>query len=146
MGLDPQHRRFLSDLREVVLSLREAQTVPPTPTNLTVTPEAFSNLVQWTRSTGADYSEVLWNTSPTLPGAIVVPVGNAQQWTDNVGQAGVKRWYWVRARKSNGAQSLETPPVAGTTLASGTAVPPPKTPPIGQQQRIDQRTGQRYPY
>lgn len=133
-------------MRQVVLSLREAQTPPPTPSNLQVTPEAFGNLIQWTRATTSDYSEVLWNTSPDLKTAIVVFVGNSQTWTDNVGQAGIKRWYWVRAGKNSGARSIESAPIAGTTLASGTAVAPPRVPPAGQQQRINTRTGQREPY
>lgn len=139
--MDPQHRRFLQDMRQVLVQLQEAQSVPARPTNLAVTPQAFANLVTWTRSAGADYHEVLWNTTPTLAGAVIVPVGDAQQWTDNVGKNGIKRFYWVRAHKNSGPRSLETGPVAGTTLASGTAVNPPNLPPSGFYQGFNSRTG-----
>jgi hypothetical protein len=146
MGMNGFTRRQMVDARQVTLALRGAQATPPAPTNFKVTPEAFGNLLQWTRATGSDFTEVFWNTTPNLTTANLVQVGNVAQWVDNVGQSGVLRWYWVRAGKNNGARSLESPAISGTTLASGTGVNPPTPPPAGQQQRIDQRTGRRYPY
>ena len=136
-----QLRRHLTDMRQVVLAMRNQQVVPAPPTNLACTPEAFGNTIVWTRSAGADFHEVLWNTQPTVKGATVVPVGDAQQWFDSVGKNGILRYYWVRARKNTGQRSLEAGPVSGTTLAAGTAVNPPKLPPISKQTVIYGPTG-----
>lgn len=146
MGIGSQLRRALVDQRQVVLAARGTQAVPPAPTNFKVTPQAFANLLQWSRATGSDFTEVLWNTTPNKVTANIVNVGNSAQWTDNVGQTAIKRWYWVRAAKNNGARSIESAAISATTLASGTGVNPPTPPPGGQSQRIIQRTGQRYPY
>jgi hypothetical protein len=139
----PQLRSFLTNMREMVLQLRDSQNPPGLPSNLVVTPQAFSNLVQWSRGVDADYHEVLWNTTPTVINATVVNVANSAQWTDNVGQSGVKRYYWVRAHKDTGARSVEVGPIAGTTLAAGSGVAPPKPPPQGVQQVLNTRTGGR---
>lgn len=136
-------RRHLVDMREVVLNLRTQQVPPGPPLNVMVTPQAFANSVQWTRGQGADYHEVLWNTSATIVNANVVNVGNSAQWKDVVGQVGVKRWYWVRARKNTGGRSQEIGALAGTTLASNAGVTPPVPPPSGRNQVINSRTGGR---
>jgi hypothetical protein len=130
--LDARTQSFLSDLRENVLALRAQQTAPSIPTNLHVTPISFGNILQWTRPVNADFSEVLWNTTPNPATANVVSVGDAAQYTDNIGQANVTRYYWVRAGKNNGVRSAVTSPIAGKSLASGTAVAPPKAPPAYQ--------------
>jgi len=127
--LDRTTRDFLSDLRENVLALRGQLTPPSAPSNLTVTPQSFGNLLQWTRPQNADFQEVLWNTVPNLQNAQVIPVGNAAQWQDNIGQSGITRYYWVRAAKYSGARSSATPPKSGTSLTSGTGVTPPTPPP-----------------
>lgn len=142
----PELRRFLQDLREQVVQLRAKQTLPGNPSNVKVTPQAFGNLVQWTRGTEADYHEVLWNTSPTIINANVVNVADSAQWTDNVGQVGITRFYWVRARKLNGTQSLEIGPGSGTTLAAAVGVAPPTPPVPGRNQVLNQRTGGREYY
>jgi hypothetical protein len=140
--LDNATRHFLSSLRETVLGLR-GQLAPPTvPTNLKVTPISFGNLVQWTRSVNADWFEVLWNTVPDLATAQIVPVGDAAQWTDNIGKNGILRYYWVRAARNNGYRSNPSAPLSGTSLASGTAVtPPPPPPPYQGGQRNQAGTG-----
>jgi hypothetical protein len=138
-----QLRRWMVDMREQMIALRASQNPPGLPSNLKVTPQAFSNLVQWSRGVDADFHEVLWNTSPTVINATVVNVADSAQWTDNVGQAGVKRYYWVRSHKNTGSRSLEVGPQSGTTLAAGTGVAPPTPPPQGVQQVINQRTGGR---
>lgn len=145
----PQLRRFLVDLRNAVQKQMGAITPPGLPANLKVTPEAFGNLIQWSRGTNADWHEVLWNTQPTVNNANVVPVQNAAQWTDNVGQVGVKRWYWVRAVRQTAlhavTRTVEVGPIAGTTLASNAGVNPPTPPPPGFYQVLNQRTGGREP-
>lgn len=145
-GMTTQHRRFLQDLRESVIDLRQNQAPLAPPTNVRVTPQSFGNLVQWTRSTGADYFEVLWNTSASVINSQVVDVGDSAQWQDVIGQSGVKRYYWVRAHKRTGARSLEAGPGIGTSLAAGTGVNPPTPPPPGRSQAIDERTGGRDVY
>lgn len=140
--LDQATYSFLSDLRENVIALR-GQLAPPTvPTNLTVTPISFGNLLQWTRPINADFVEVLWNTSANIATAQIVPVGLAAQWTDNIGKVGILRYYWVRSARNNGARSSASPPVSGTSLASGTGVtPPPPPPPYQGGQRNQGGTG-----
>lgn len=133
LGLDQGLRRHLQDMREVVIQLRESLAPPSVPSNLKVTAQAFSNLVQWTRSINADFFEVLWSSTPNLQQANIVNVGNSAQWVDQVGQSGIQRFYWVRARKNTGPRSLEIGPQSGTTLASGTGVTPPAPPPPSQE-------------
>jgi len=145
----PQLRRYLVDLRTFVHKLAGNSSPPGLPLNLKVTPQAFGNLVQWSRGTGADFHEVLWNTQPTVINANVVPVQNAAQWTDNVGQVGVKRFYWVRAVKQTAlhavTRTVEVGPIAGTTLAAAAGVNPPTPPPAGVNQATNLRTGGREP-
>lgn len=126
-----QLRNFLMDLRQAVVDLHQPRQPMVTPTNFKVTPQAQGNLLQWTRSNG-DFYEVLWNTTPSLNGATSQQVGDSAQWTDQIGNAGTKRYYWVRARRYHGDSSLEAGPVAGTALAAGTNVTPPP-PPIPSQ-------------
>ena len=133
MGLDQGLRRHLVDMREVVLQLREAMSPPTIPSNLKVTSQAFSNLVQWTRSINADFFEVLWASTPNLQQANIVNVGNSAQWVDQIGNNGITRFYWVRAVKTTGPRSLEVGPQSGTTLASNSGVTPPAPPPPSQQ-------------
>jgi hypothetical protein len=140
-----QLRRFLVDLRKAVQQTVSSSAPPGMPSNLKVTPQGFSNTLQWSRGTGADFHEVLWNTSPTVKTAHVVPVQNAAQWTHNVGQSNVKLYYWVRAVKQVAlhatTRTVELGPIAGTTLASGTGVTPPTPPPSGVHQALNRRTG-----
>lgn len=147
--LSQQHRNFLVELRKTVLQLQGVAAPPGLPANLKVTPQSFGNLIQWSRGTGADFHEVLWNTKPTIINAQVVPVQNAAQWQDNIGKNGVQRWYWVRAVKQVAlhavTRTVEVGPISGTTLASGTGVTPPTPPPSGVNQALNERTGGREP-
>jgi len=143
--ISPELRRHLVDMRQTVLLLRAGQTPPGDPGNVRVTAQAFGNIVQWSRGQQADFHEVLWNTTPTIVNATVVNVGNSAQWTDNVGQMGVKRYYWVRSHKNTGPRSREIGPKDGTTLASNAGVAPPPPPPPGTHQVLNQRTGGREP-
>src|SRR5258706_7516581 len=83
---DPQLRQLLVDLREQVITLRKAQAPLQSPTNFKVTPIAFANLIEWTRVTGADYYEILWNTVAQLKTATIQGVADSQRWADNVGK------------------------------------------------------------
>lgn len=135
---DAALRRHLQDMRECLLEIRSSQAPPNQPSNFKITPQAFGNLIAWTRAVNADFYEVLWNTTPQIKGAVIVSVGNSQQWMDNIGQAAVKRWYWVRSGKNTGARSIEIGPIAGTSLAAGTGVTPPTVPVSHQVPVLDQ--------
>lgn len=144
--LDQQTQIFLTALRQQVIKLRSSQAPVTTPHNFKVTPQAFGALIQFSRVFGADYYEVLWSNSPNLNGAQIIDIGDSAQWTDNVGQAGVVRWYAVRARLNTGARSPNTPVIKSTTLAAAAGVAPPLPPPPSNIIVIDQTTGQAVPY
>lgn len=143
-----QQRRFLQDMREQIVQLRQRQAIPDPVTNLHATAQAFQNLVQWTRSSDADYYEVLHSLTPSLldPHLQTTDVGNSALWTDHIGQSGVKKFYWVRARKRTGASTLEVGPVSATTLTSATGVTPPAPPPPANILVLDRNTGRVIPY
>lgn len=145
-NIDEGLRGFLTDLKEQVQSLRGTQIPLAQPTNFKVTPMAFGNLLQWTRIIGADYYEVLWSTTANNQKANIQGVGDSAQWFDAVGNVGVKRFYWVRARKFLGAASALTPGFSGTTLASNTGTVPPTPPPASHILVLDQQTGHVIPY
>ncbi len=142
-------RNFLSEVRKSFEQLRGTLAPPALPSNLKVTPQAFGNLIQWSRGTGSDFHEVLWNTVPTIINAHVVPVSNGAQWTDNIGQSNVKRYYFVRGVKQVAphayTRTIEVGPIAGTTLASNAGVAPPAPPVPGVNQALNTRTGGREP-
>ena len=146
LGLAPALQAHLQDVREVLLQLRATQAPPSVPQNVQVTPQAFGNTLQWSRSVNADYYEVLHSTTPNIANATVVNVGNSASYTDTVGKNGIQKWYWIRAHKLTGPRSLETMPVSATTLASGTAVTPPTPPPssrvIVQNQQFNRKEPQ----
>jgi len=146
--LDPQERRLFVDLREELLHLRQRQAIPDAPTNLKATGQAFQNLIQWTRSSDADYYEVLHAPTPSLldPLLQTTDVGNSALWVDRIGNTGIKKFYWVRARKRTGATSLEVGPVNATTVASATGVTPPTPPPASNILVLDKATGRVIPY
>lgn len=148
-GISQQLRFLLQEMRKRIEGLQGQNAPPGLPSNLRVTPQSFGNLIQWSRGTNADFHEVLWNTVPTVTTAQVIPVQNAAQWQDNVGQSAVKRYYWVRAVKQTAlhavTRTVEVGPIAGTTLASGTGVAPPAPPPSGVNQALNTRTGGREP-
>jgi hypothetical protein len=146
--LTPQHQRFFTDIREQLIQLRSNQAVPDPPSNLRVTPQAFANLIQFTRSSNADYTELVISSTPNLndPSSTIVDIGTGAQYQDIVGNSNITRYYWIRARKNTGSSSLQVGPGSGTTLAAATGVTPPTPPPPGNLVAIDQTTGQQYAY
>lgn len=133
-----QLRQFLSDLRETVVGLRGTTQLPSSPTNFKVTPMAFANLLQWTNGDNADGVDVLWSATPDISTATQIDVGLSNQHLDYVGADAVKRYYWIRSYDKSApagtiSTSLVVGPIAGTTLASGTATATPTPPPAGTQ-------------
>jgi hypothetical protein len=145
--LTPQHQQFFSDVREQLLQLRGNTAIPDPITNLKATGQAFSNLVQFTKSGNADYYEVLRSPTPSLldPHVQISGIGNSASWVDHVGNSGITVWYWVRARKNTGATGQEVGPVNATTLPAATGVTPPMPPPAGNPQVTDTATGRTIP-
>lgn len=131
---DPQLRRFLVDMRQAFLNLRPTQTPLSSPTNLVVTPQDRGNLIQFTRSANADFFELLWSATADISKAQIINILTSNSHMDWIGQANVKRFYWVRAGYfSSSIRSNPAGPVAGTTLASGSTVNFPTPPPPGPQ-------------
>jgi len=141
----PQLRRFFMDVREQLLQTRNRLAVPDAPTNFKATAQAFSVYLAWTTSADADYYEVLVSPSASTKDVNMrtVDVGNSGRWVDNVGNSGVQRWYWVRARKLSGGISTETGPVTATTLAAATGSAQPAPPPAGAVLVQDQNVANR---
>lgn len=144
----PQHQALLVDMREQILQMRQRLTVPDIPSNPKATGQAFSNVIQWTRSSDADYYEVEHSLTPSLsdPNLQITAVGNSAQWVDHVGNSGIKKFYWIRARKYTGASSREAGPVNATTQASAAGVSPPTPPPPSNILVVDKTTGRVVPY
>lgn len=146
MGLEASHHRFLTDIRQQLIDLRQAQAPLAIPTNFRATGQALSVVLQWTRVTNADYYEILWNGTASLAGANIIDAGNASEYTNYIGIVGIKRFYYVRARKNSGARSLESTVTFATTLAAAAGVTPPVPPPPSHIIVTDQTTGHQIPY
>lgn len=109
---------YLTRLHAAVLPLISAAQPPNLPTNLTVTPIAGGNVIQFTRSNGVSFNLYL-SDSPDRAKATQQNLGSGNSWTDNVGVGGVKRYYWVEALNQQGASSGVVGVKSGTTLALG---------------------------
>jgi hypothetical protein len=110
---------FLSDLKDAI---EQQQAVPsPQPvTNLKATPTSGAIVVSFTRSNAANF-RLYYGSSPDRTKASIVDLGNNNQWTDNVGQGGIKRFYWAQAITPNAlSPSSITGPITATSLALGT--------------------------
>lgn len=117
-GTDAALYDYLTQLNAVVQS-HSSQLAPPNlPTNLTVTPIAGGNVIQFTRSNGVSFN-LYASSSPDFTSASQQNLGSANTYTDNVGSGGVKRYYKVEALNGTGASSGLTSPKNGTTLALG---------------------------
>lgn len=126
----PQLRTVLDAMRAAILQLQGSVVPPNAPTNLTVTPQALGNYIQFTRPDGADYFILYRSTSPDFNQNIPITLGAAASYLDQVGTAGTLVYYWVRAFKNSGVSSDTTGPVSGLTLAAGAvgAIPAPPPP------------------
>jgi hypothetical protein len=134
---------FLQTLVSTLKELQQTVIPPNPPSNLKVTPKAGGNIVQFTRSNGDVYA-LYKSTSPSLNGATRVDLGKANQYVDDVGDAGVTVFYWIFA-KTNQLTSTTVGPVSGTTLALGTTITTPTPPPASQTPTISDTDNQVVP-
>lgn len=131
----PEVRRLLQDLRRTVL---DSATPPIGVTNLRATGKAYSILVQWTVDDADKW--YLWaSDTPNISEAVLIDVGNSNQWVDDVGQTGKKRYYWMVSQK--GANLLNTVgPVNATSVDFNVPVPTPDPPPAQDDGGTDYTT------
>lgn len=143
----PQHRALLVAMREQIHQLTGRLAIPQPPTNVVATAQAFQNLIQWTKSTDADYYEVMSSATPNQQdhSSVIVDVGDSAQYQDRIGN-NVTRYYWIRARKLTGATSNWSSMVTATALGSAAGVTPPTPPPPGNIIVQDQVTGRQIAY
>jgi hypothetical protein len=123
-------RRYLTHLRNAVISVNDSIAPPEVVTNFTVTPMAGGNLIEFTRS-NADFYSIYWSSGFDFDKAeVLVSLGQNSRYEDPIGAGGVTRYYWVAANRRNGLRAI-TDFVASTSLALGTPITPPAPPPIG---------------
>jgi hypothetical protein len=124
-------RHLLQDLRRAVVELQSSSVPPGSVSNLKATAKAGGVILQFTRS-DADSYILYTNTVPEISGAVRIDLGLANEYSDDIGQAAVKKFYWIKAKKGQ----MESPlvgPVHATSLALGTAITFPVPPPASQQ-------------
>jgi hypothetical protein len=124
-------RQLLQDLRRAVVELQSSSVPPGGVTNLKATAKAGGIIIQFTRSDGDGY--ILYhNTVPEISGAVRIDLGLANEYSDEIGEAAVKKYYWVKAKKGQMESPLSSL-VTATSLALGTAITFPVPPPASQQ-------------
>lgn len=117
-GVDPAMYDYLIQLHSALAPLLSTLNPPNLPSGLTITPVALGNVIQFTRSNGVSFNLYLSDT-PNRANATQQNLGTANSWTDTVGTAGQKRYYWVEALNKQGDSSGLVGPKSGVTLASG---------------------------
>lgn len=137
----PTIRRVLTELHKSVTTIKKSQVTARPPTNIRCTPTAGGFLVEFTRSDGDGYS-LYWSPSKSQAVAQPVDLGTNNRYEDKIGAAGVSRYYWVKARRNNGTDSILVGPVTGVTLALASSVTLPVPPAPSETIYIDQETGQ----
>jgi hypothetical protein len=127
----PQMRKFLTAMRNAVLRQSGfSHTQPRTPANLTVTPIAGGNYIQFTKTDGDRYV-LLWSRTPTVADAISVDLVLSPSYPHVIGEPAVTIYYWVKAKKTGAPDSALSDMKQGTTLAMGAATTIPEAPPQG---------------
>lgn len=116
----------------------EAELIPPSRvSNFRVTPVSGANIIDFTRSDGDNYILYI-NTTAASDKAVRVELGQANRYTDNVGEAGVKKWYAVKAKKGR-LEGLLSDWKSGTTLPLGSGIAAPDPPPSTETPFTDQQ-------
>lgn len=136
---DPSAPDFLNWVRNEVLRLQQALIPPAVVTNLRATALGGSIQVDFTRSDGDNFV-LYWNSTPSINGSVRIELGSTNKYVDNIGTGGVKRYYVVKSKKGNTEGAISAW-VSATSLALGTAVPPPTPPPDTQLPLEDQESG-----
>jgi hypothetical protein len=146
--IDPNELNLLTNMRQQVTQLTARLAIPDPPTNLKATAQAFANFIQFSRSGDADYYEITMALKPNLndPSVVIKDIGNSNSYSDQIGNVGITKYYWVRARKMTGASSIQVGPVKATTLASATGSNQPNPPAAGNILVLDASTGTLLPY
>lgn len=119
---DQSLQDWVNGIHQAVTNLTLASVAPGVPTNLSVTPIAGGNVIQFTRS-NAVRTTLFMSDSPDRAGASQVDLGPSNSYTDNVGAGAQKRYYWVQGLSTNGIPSALSGIKSGTTLALGTPNP-----------------------
>lgn len=130
---DPSVQGILSDLKSAVENMQSGSAPPLPPTNFSLTPVSGGISVQFTRSNATNFRLYSSETADRSK-AQIVDLGSNNQYTDNLGEGGVQRYYWIEAISptSNQPSQLVGPHTA-TSLALGTpaSVIPPNQPSYG---------------
>lgn len=129
-------QQWVNAMHEVVSGLVYPAQVPNAPSGLVVTPIAGGNVIQFTRSNALSYALYMGH-SPDRAAAVQIDLRSSNQFTDNVGSAGVKRYYWVVGLNQNGALSSVLGPGSGVTLPLGAPASIPVLPVQAQRQVFD---------
>lgn len=126
MSFTTDQANFLQSLVNAINLLQVSVLPPNAPSQLTVTPTAGGNLIQFTRSNGDAYS-VYRNTVNTPNGATRFDIGLANTYNDVIGTSGAAYFYWVKAKLGQ-LQSTLVGPVSGTTLGLNVSIVQPAQP------------------
>jgi fibronectin type 3 domain-containing protein len=124
---------FLSSLKSAVEATTSATAPPQAVTGMKVTPIAGANVVQFVRSNATNFRLYASSTNDRSA-ASIIDLGSNNSYTDNVGQGGITRYYWVEAiSHTSSSPSPLVGPLSATTLALGTSatVTPPSQPSYG---------------
>lgn len=148
-GMQPDEYDFLVKMKKAITELQSSVLPPDNPSNLTITPFALGNNIQFTRSNNAQRYTLYISNSPARNASnssesIAVDLGNSNYYNDAVGQANYTRYYWVQAWNGNQSSNI-IGPKSGKTLAAGTTVNPPRQVPAGHTITTDQTTGSQVP-
>lgn len=142
-GIDPTVRRYLMEIRKAIKRL-EGSVIPPRPvTNLRATAKAGGVILQFTRSDGDTYI-LYWNSTAGINGATRIDLGLANEYVDEIGDEGVKRYYWIKVKKGQ-MESEMAGPVYATTLALDAEITPPTRPPASENLIKSDETGEYHP-
>jgi hypothetical protein len=75
-----------------------------------------------------------------MNGAARIELGKKGEYVDDVGDSGVIRYYWVRAKKGS-MESTLSGPVFATTLGLSVEITPPTRPPATDEQVFSDEFG-----
>lgn len=134
-----QLRRVLQEMRSAILEIRSSR-VPPRPvSNVSVTPIAGGNVIDFTRS-DADQYLLYWSRTANLAAAFVIDLQQQSRYTHNMGEGAVTVYYWIKGVKLSALETDVQGPYSGTTLALGVAAVLPDPPAGSDYPVVDEST------